>query len=200
MTELDAALEAFVTAIGAAIGRRLPMKGEARSVADRIFRALAFADAAEVAPSTARLPVCAHLETAYSLATAAKPGAAASIVPFRAIEPHLRWRRRASQDDPGFAEAYADADLIGPEGLIRRPDVRIGVSLLAPGMVYPDHSHPPAELYYVLSQGWWRQGDGEWFAPRPGGVVYNPPGILHAMRAAQTPLFAFRCLWLPGAA
>ncbi len=34
----------------------------------------------------------------------------------------------------------------------------------------------------------------QWHEPGVGGVVYNPPDIVHAMRAEAKPLFAIWCL------
>ena len=67
---------------------------------------------------------------------------------------------------------------------------------MAPNTRYPDHRHPPEEVYLVLSPGEWRQGDGAWHEPGPGGVVHNPPAIVHAMRSGDTPLLAIWCLWM----
>ena len=67
---------------------------------------------------------------------------------------------------------------------------------MAPGIRYPDHRHPPEEVYVVLSDGEWMQGEGNWFKPGIGGIVYNSPSILHAMRApASEPLLAVWLLW-----
>ena len=63
---------------------------------------------------------------------------------------------------------------------------------MAPETQYPDHRHPPEEIYIVLSGGQWRQADGAWHEPGIGGLVYNPPNIVHAMRATNHPLLA---LW-----
>ena len=68
--------------------------------------------------------------------------------------------------------------------------------LVAPGVRYPDHHHPPEEIYVVLTPGEWRQQDMPWHQPGPGGVVHNPPGIVHAMRAGAVPLLALWFLWL----
>ena len=73
----------------------------------------------------------------------------------------------------------------------------VGLSLLAPGVRYPDHRHPPAELYYVLSEGEWRQEARPWHSPGIGGVVHNPPGVVHAMRSHAQPLLAVWLLRLP---
>jgi hypothetical protein len=61
---------------------------------------------------------------------------------------------------------------------------------MAPRIDYPDHSHPPDELYLALSEGEWRRGGEAWFSPGLGGTVRNPPGVSHAMRSGETPLLA----------
>jgi len=100
-------------------------------------------------------------------------------------------------DDPVFTGGHANVDIVGPaaEALEQRDDVRIGMSLMAPGITYPDHRHPPEEVYLVLSAGDWRQGARAWHSPGLGGIVYNPPDIVHAMRSTTTePLLAVWCL------
>ena len=70
------------------------------------------------------------------------------------------------------------------------------VSLVAPGITYPDHHHPPEEVYVVLSPGEWKHGGSDWFAPGYGGLVYNVSDTVHAMRAGADPLLAIWCLWV----
>jgi hypothetical protein len=65
---------------------------------------------------------------------------------------------------------------------------------MAPKVRYPDHQHEPEEVYLVLSEGDFRQGEGAWFSPGIGGSFYNPPKIKHAMRSVARPLFAFWAL------
>jgi quercetin dioxygenase-like cupin family protein len=98
--------------------------------------------------------------------------------------------------DPTFAAGHANANLLGPypEALERRDDVWVGVSLMAPEITYPDHNHPPEEVYLALSRGYWRQNTHPWHEPGIGGVVYNPPGITHAMRSGPEPFLAIWCL------
>jgi len=67
--------------------------------------------------------------------------------------------------------------------------------LLAPGVEYPDHRHPPEEGYLVMSGGDWRQDHGEWVRRDPGDTVHNVPDIWHAMRAGEAPLLALWMLW-----
>ena len=75
-----------------------------------------------------------------------------------------------------------------------REDLWLGVTLMAPRVRYPDHNHPQEETYLVLSPGEFKQADNDWFSPGIGGSFYNPPGIKHAMRSLDAPLFAFWAL------
>ena len=113
---------------------------------------------------------------------------------FGAVEGWLAWYRRKSAmpaDEP-FYSSHANAMLIGPGGLEERDDVQVGVTVMAPGILYPDHDHPPEEVYIALSPGAWWNADMAWTEPGPGGLIYNPPGILHAMRSGSDPFLA---LW-----
>ncbi|MBN1008233.1 dimethylsulfonioproprionate lyase family protein [Amphritea pacifica] len=106
----------------------------------------------------------------------------------------LAWHRRPAPAMADFSSGHANAEMIGPRGLEVRDDLIVGVTLMRPGLIYPDHHHPPEELYIVLSEGLWRQHDNRWWSPGPGGYVYNPADIVHSMRSVETPLFALWCL------
>lgn len=116
------------------------------------------------------------------------------------LAPRLAWRRRIDRksENPNFANAHANAVILGDGGIESREDVRIGISLLAPSTVYPDHRHPPEEVYVVLSEGEWRQGASPWHAPGPGGMVHNPPNVLHGMQSGAQPLLAVWTLLMDG--
>ena len=55
----------------------------------------------------------------------------------------------------------------------------LGASLLAPGVVYPDHDHPPEEIYLVLSAGVWFNHQRGWYTPGAGGTVHHAKGSTH---------------------
>jgi len=90
---------------------------------------------------------------------------------------------------------HANTIVIGPRGVDSREDAIVGVTAMAPNLEYPDHRHPPQELYIALSDGEWRQNDSQWCKPGLGGLVYNPSNVLHGMRAGSKPLVAIWCLW-----
>jgi hypothetical protein len=192
MSERSADLQSFVDAAFAAMDDFVDAPAARHSI-DRIFAALGRPGQCRRGPGK-RLPVCAHLDAALATPMPA-PSLTRLIERFREIEPQLEWRRRAYYDETAsenFPDSHANAMIIGPGGLEPRNDAWLGVSLLAPHVRYPDHNHPPEETYLVLSQGEFRQADGGWFSPGAGGSFHNVPGIRHAMRSGDTPLFA---LW-----
>ena len=122
-------------------------------------------------PGTARLPVCRHLATTLEHARR-QPGPIDALADaFVVIEPRLTWKVRAGAETLGeqSLDGHANATIMGPEGLEIRRDVWIGVSLMAPHTRYPDHRHPPEEIYVVLSDGQWRQASDPWHEPGIGG-------------------------------
>jgi quercetin dioxygenase-like cupin family protein len=161
----------------------------------RVFDRLEAAEGALGAVAAERLPACHHnVEAALAgLAAQASPlpelGSA-----FAAVEGGLEWVRRKTAEAVGepFFSGHANALLVGPGGLEQRDDVWIGVTVMAPQIVYPDHDHPPEEVYIALTPGEWWNAEMDWTAPGPGGVIYNPRGIRHAMRSHASPFLA---LW-----
>lgn len=140
-----------------------------------------------------RLPACTHLDDAIESARDHGGPVADVAHVVAAIAPHLAWERRraAEVQTAEFARGHANAVLLRFEHPER--DVVLGISLMSPHVRYPDHHHPPEEVYIVLSPGEWRQHQEAWHEPGPGNVVHNPPGIVHAMRSGDAPLLA---LWL----
>ena len=190
-------LQSYVASAEAAIRHGTEGNEPLRLAAERMFAALQAPSTQAARPATARLPVCHHLPTALEHARR-QPGPVSALADaFAVIEPQLNWKVRSGAEAHGeqFLNGHANATIIGPEGLEVRPDLRFGVSLMAPRMQYPDHRHPPEEIYVVLSDGQWRQASNSWHEPGIGGLVYNPPNIVHAMRSMELPLLALWFLW-----
>ena len=177
--------------------RIIASSGQPRAVAagKRVFDRLKRHAGSPGAVDAGGLPACQH-----SLA-AALAGLARERSPlpelagaFAAVEPRLQWYRRktAVESDQPFYDSHANAMLIGPGGLEVREDLWVGVTVMTPQLVYPDHDHPPEEVYIALSPGEWWNAAMDWTEPGPGGIIYNPPGILHAMRSHDEPFLA---LW-----
>ena len=177
------AMTEFLYEAGQALTR---VQGPGRDVADQTIRRWATESDAGNPPQA--LPVCDWIAPALSLN--ATPLARA----FGSLVPDLHWQRRQSArpEDAAFWNGHANAMILGPGGLESRSDLWIGATVMAPGVVYDIHTHPPAEIYLPLSPGEWWNADMPWTDPGVDGFIFNPPGIQHAMRAGTTPFLA---LW-----
>jgi quercetin dioxygenase-like cupin family protein len=167
----------------------------AMAAGERVFRRLGHGEGVIKDGVGERLPVCAPtVDVVLAGLATRKPLLPELASAFAAIEGRLRWYRRktATPADEPFYSSHANALLIGPGGLEERNDVEVGVTVMAPHIVYPDHDHPPEEVYIALSPGEWWNAEMDWTEPGPGGIIYNPPGILHAMRSHREPFLA---LW-----
>ena len=111
-----------------------------------------------------------------------------------ALAPVLPWYQRPVANNSGFMAGHCNAQIIGPQGLEVRQDLMVGVTLMQPNIVYPEHQHEPEELYLVLGKGRWRQGKGDWHTPSLGGLVYNPSNVMHSMKSLDQPFMALWCL------
>ena len=188
-------LQGFLDDARAALGRS--RESDAQAVIDVVFARLE-RPAPRAAAMPTRLPACAQLAPALDLTRRGSTAMARLADSFAALEPEFTWRHatRAAARGAAFDTGYASAIVVGSDGLETRDDVRIGISLMAPELRYPDHDHPPAEIYLVLSGGEWRQDQRAWWAPGSGGIVHNPPNITHAMRSTDAPLLAIWFLLL----
>ena len=140
------------------------------------------------------LPVVEQLEDCEATIEALSPARKTLAQYILQMQKKLRWYQRTLEDNLAFMAGHANAQLIGPQGLYISSEIIVGVSLIAPHITYPDHNHPPEEIYIVLSEGlWWQQG-GQWFSPGVQGYVYNPENIMHAMASTAKPLLAIWCL------
>ena len=199
MPERKQDLQRFIDVLEQAVAVKSGAYPEVMGLSERIFLALKSAGTpGEPGTSIERLPVCGYVEDGLAVARQGPQPIPALADAFAAIEPGLVWGRRAglSDADAIFADNHANATILGENGLERHTDVRIGASLVAPGIRYPRHRHPPEEMYVVLSSGAWRQNDGPWQSKLSGDLQHNPANIWHAMKSADEPLLAIWCLWM----
>ncbi|SME97355.1 MULTISPECIES: dimethylsulfonioproprionate lyase family protein [unclassified Pseudomonas] len=139
---------------------------------------------------------CIHEWLMQSLADAK----ASSLVNSALVEcierllPDAVWIKRhaALNEDVHFVDRHRHALVIGKGSRIQCDAITLGLMVMAPGVRYPFHNHPPREFYLVLSEGEWYQEGCGWFRPGPGGVVYNPQSIVHTVQSGARPLLA---LW-----
>lgn len=156
-----------------------------RRVLDEIDRL----EPAHAADAPVPPPACRYLDDALGAARSVGGPVAATADAIDAVAGAIAWTTRGDTADasPGFAAGHADARLLRATAGGRSV---VGLSLLAPNVRYPDHDHPPEEVYVVLGGGEWRHAGIDWHRPGAGGVVHTPPGTVHAMRSLDDPLLA----------
>ncbi len=183
-------MQAFLDA--SAVALRNAAAGEARRVTETVIARWDAAQGTMATDQPARQMVGDWLAPTLAAALQEPRGQLAEA--FAGIEGQLRWSRRAVADpaDAAFWNGHANAVILGPGGLEARDDLWVGVTAMAPGVRYTDHDHAPEEVYLPLTLGEWWNAAMDWTDPGPGGFIYNPPGIRHAMRSGTGPFLA---LW-----
>ena len=137
-------LQEFLTATQEAISARTGTNTSAAIAVQRISAPMDISGSASDSIKPRTLPACSFLDPAIAGAKQGPTDIARVASAINGLAPELCWRLKTS-GDPVFANGHANADILGsvPEALEQRDDVRIGLSLMAPGITYPDHSHPP---------------------------------------------------------
>lgn len=190
------ALRNFIEALAGAL---LTERGgyDGRPIAEKIFAETSTQGGNIKVDAGQTLPVLGHLDAAFGHARRV-PGALGRLADaFAALSPSLPWRKTSATHpaEEGFADGHANVAIVGKGGIEDRPGFWIGASLVASGVTYPDHSHPPEEVYLLLSPGAFKHGEDGWKELAAGDTFHNVPGITHAMRAGASPLLAVWLLW-----
>ncbi|WP_210639468.1 dimethylsulfonioproprionate lyase family protein [Pseudomonas sp. Tri1] len=135
-----------------------------------------------------------HLSEALDAAPRANESLVSILDALGKLLPHVTWINRQAKagQDSAFVERHRHGMIAGPGGLFECSTLTLGLALMMPETCYPYHQHPPAEFYLVLSPGDWYREDVGWWSPGPGGLVFNPPSCVHAMKSMGVPLLA---LW-----
>lgn len=111
-----------------------------------------------------------------------------------AAGPLIPWYHAGLDDGKIPAEVATrmlTAELLGPDGLLPNPALRLGLFYQGPGLDYPIRSHAAEETFIMLAgEGHWSL-DGTAHAPRgPGAVLFHPSLALHGSRTTDRPLLA----------
>jgi len=78
------------------------------------------------------------------------------------------------------------AELVGPGGLVRSTDLSLGIVLIAPHTVYPQHCHDAVNESYVSLSGAFSQNCQGVFGP--GSLVLNRAGTPHRLSSSSDPV------------
>lgn len=189
--DLQRLIDSARTAIFAACPR-----GSCLAAAEAIFERLTQVYPQAKPISDPDLPAKRYLGDCFKLAEHG-PGVVGDVAKAMSLlEPLTPWARRRdpTRAQADFHEGHANAIYIGPGGFEKRTDVLVGASLMGPRLQYPDHSHPPEEIYLAMGAGGWRRNNEDWSFPLAGQLFYNTPNVIHAMVTQERPLLALWCL------
>lgn len=117
-------------------------------------------------------------------ALAADPAAHPAAATLAMAQPFVPWGVNPVEDQltGAAAEVCAVSTLLGPEGPIFAPDLRLGLFYQRPDSYYALHNHDADETYVILAgRALWTAGDDiRWRGP--GEAIHHPSRMPHAFR------------------
>ncbi len=94
--------------------------------------------------------------------------------------------------DARISAMISVANLLGPEGPIPAPDVRLGLLYMKPDCYYPLHIHDADETYAIIAgQALWTAGDDVRLR-EAGALIHHPSLMPHAFRTGPE---GFLAIW-----
>lgn len=94
--------------------------------------------------------------------------------------------------EKSIAAMISVATLLGPEGPIPAPDVRLGLVYMQPDSYYPLHLHDSDETYAIIAgQALWSAGD-DIRMREAGDMIHHPSLMPHAFRTGPE---GFLAIW-----
>jgi hypothetical protein len=106
---------------------------------------------------------------------------------FQQFAINLPWSHSPRTIDQGREMAVLDFNTMFELG-----DCIAGLIYVDTGKAYPEHNHPPAELYFLISgtADWRWGGNHNYQTISAGNLVYNHPYNWHGVKAGATPVLA----------
>ncbi|MGI9350674.1 MAG: dimethylsulfonioproprionate lyase family protein [Rhizobiaceae bacterium] len=96
------------------------------------------------------------------------------------------WVPPSTSDDPLYVAhsvAKAHVELVGPDGLAKSDEVRMGLYGMLPGHEYGLRTHLAEEVFVMLAgEADWKRGERNYEALRAGARSYHPSMTPHANR------------------
>lgn len=139
-------------------------------------------------------PICAEIPLALA---SVKDQRLANAV--GAAAPLLRWisydRYPREEIGKAFADGHTFATLIGEGSFHHAEDFDLGLFIIAPNVLYPDHHHAAPELYVPLTgpHGWRFLPDENFKWLEANVPVWNEPWAPHATQTGNVPFLCIFC-------
>ena len=145
--------------------------------------------AEDIGSATPKLPPATTITASAELRKARDTRLARQLLD---LSNHLPWAESPRTPDMGNRVALCSFN-----NLFDLKHHTAGLLYLDPELTYPEHRHPPSELYLTLSgtANWRYGGSTEYQIVSAGNLLYNHPLDLHGVRSNETPLLSFFLLW-----
>lgn len=129
------------------------------------------------------LPVVLHLNSIYD---------SPFTFNFQQIATSLQWIPSPRTDYCGKSIALCSFN-----EMLALKNIVAGLVFMRPNQVYPQHSHSPQELYFILSGNakWLFGGNTQYKNKTSGDLIYNHPNDIHGIKTENEPLLALYVLW-----
>jgi len=105
------------------------------------------------------------------------------------VDTPFHWTPPQTSNDPLYVEhslAKVHVELIGPGGLVKSNDVRMGLYGMLPNNEYGIRIHPAEETYVMLAgRVYWKRGSDPYQLHGPGERSYHPSMMEHANRTGD---------------
>lgn len=114
------------------------------------------------------------------------------------LELPFRWTPPQTSNDPLYrahSHFKAHVELLGPEGLVKSDEVRLGLYGLLPEAEYGLRTHPAEEVFVMLAgNALWKRGTADYAPAGPGERSHHPSMLQHATKT-QTSAFMSVYVW-----
>ena len=136
-------------------------------------------------------PVCQYLDDCLEDASLLNKSICDTVSKIKHL---LKWKINSNYKDvypDDFFQNESFVEIIGPNGLLLCPEIRVGFLLLGQKVFYPSHKHEALELYNIMSGiGLWQIGNNEFVEKRPDDSIFHDLWIPHAMKTMGMPVLA----------
>jgi len=101
----------------------------------------------------------------------------------------LQWTPPQTTSDARYVEhsaCKAHVELLGPTGLVKSDQIRLGLYGMLPASEYGIRTHPAEEIYVMLAgNALWKRGELPYISHGVGDRSYHPSMMEHGTRTGQ---------------
>jgi dimethlysulfoniopropionate lyase len=149
---------------------------------------------ADIADQPFDLPAAHGLDIVEQGTMALQTGGHPAAPAILAALPLIDWHHSGLADGRirvDIARSMATTELIGPNGMIFHPTVRVGLFMQIADLDYITRTHPAEETFVMLGgAGYWSCNGSTPRRQQAGAYLFHPSGVPHTSVTKEEPLIA----------